>query len=187
MEKLINKIKNEAYVIDNNIVKVDHFINHMLDSKLVHDIGLEFSKAFHGVTKILTIEASGIAYAVATAFHMNHIPIVFARKSLSLLSGDHLLKSKVFSFTKQKESTIIVDRDFINENDKILIIDDFLATGNACLGLIDIAKQGNAEVLGVGIVIEKGFGPGRKIIEDLGIKVHSLAVIKKLENNKVVF
>lgn len=187
MDKLIKKIKDEGYVIDNKIVKVDHFINHMLDSKLVNEIGLEFSKVFKNITKILTIEASGIAYAVATAFHMNHVPIVFARKTESLITSDDLLKSDVYSFTKQKTSTIIVDSAYINKDDNILIIDDFLAKGNAALGLIDIVNQKNATIAGVGIVIEKGFEPGRKRIEELGINVHSLALIKKLENNKIVF
>lgn len=187
MQKLINKIKAEAEVIDNRIVKVDHFINHMLDTELVFEIGEEFSNVFEGATKILTIEASGIAYAVATSFHLNNIPIVFARKSASLITTDNNYSSKVYSFTKEIESNVIVSKEFIDEGDKILIIDDFLATGNAALGLVDIAKQAKAEIVGVGIVIEKGFELGRRKIEQQGVKVHSLANIKKLDNNKVYF
>lgn len=187
MKKLIDKIKNEAVVIDNRIVKVDHFINHMLDTKLVFEIGEEFSKVFSESTKILTIEASGIAYAVGTSFHLHNIPIVFARKSSSLITSDQTYSSKVYSFTKETESNVIVSKEFISKKDKVLIIDDFLATGNAALGLIDIAKQAGAEIVGLGIVIEKGFESGRSKIEAQNIKVHSLANIKKIENNKVYF
>jgi len=187
MEKLKSKILKEAYIIDNRIIKVDHFINHMLDTKLVFEIGKEFANEFSGINKILTIEASGIAFSVATAFHLDNVPIVFARKSASLITTDNVYKSKVFSFTKQIESTIIVDKEFLNPGDNVLIIDDFLATGNALNGLIDIANQANAKVRGVGIVIEKGYQGGRKRIEDMGIKVHSLANIKRIEDGKVVF
>lgn len=187
MKKLVEKIKNEAVVIENRIVKVDHFINHMLDTELVFEIGKEFSKVFPNVTKILTIEASGIAYAVATSFHLGNIPIVFARKQKSLISAEENYTADVFSFTKQKTSHIVVSKEFINEEDKILIIDDFLAMGNALEGLIKIAKQANAEIIGAGIVIEKGFQQGRKKIDNLGVQVHSLANIKKIENNTLFF
>lgn len=187
MESLKKKIQDEAYVIDNRIVKVDHFINHMLDTKLVFQIGEEFSKLFPEATKILTIEASGIAFAVATSFHLNHIPIVFARKNGSLITNDENYSSPVYSFTKQTESNVIVSKKFINKNDKILIIDDFLAMGNALLGLIDIAKQAEAEVIGAGIVIEKGFQGGRKKIEELGIEIKSLANIVEIRDNRVFF
>lgn len=187
MKKLIEKIKNESVVIDNRIVKVDHFINHMLDTELVFDIGEEFSKVFTEATKILTIEASGIAYAVATSFHLHNIPIVFARKNESLITSNNSYSSKVYSFTKEKESNVIVSKEFLNKEDKILIIDDFLATGNAAVGLIDIARQSGAEVLGVGIVIEKGFETGRQKIESLDVKVHSLALIKEIKNDQVYF
>lgn len=187
MERLINKIKKEAYIIDNRIVKVDHFINHMLDTELAFQIGKEFSDAFSGATKILTIEASGIAFAVATSFHLNNIPIVFARKSESLITSSDVYSTKVYSFTKQTESTVIVSKEFIKKNDKLLIIDDFLAMGNALEGLIDIATQAGAEVIGVGIVIEKGFLHGRDRIEKRGIKVHSLANIVGINNGTVIF
>ncbi len=187
MQKLIRKIKEEAIVIDNRIVKVDHFINHMLDTKLVFEIGEEFAKEFPQTTKILTIEASGIAYAVATSFYLEKRPIVFARKSNSLIMSEDVYNSKVYSFTKEVESNIIVSKEFINEGDNVLIIDDFLATGNAALGLIDIAEQARANVIGIGIVIEKGFELGRSKIEAKGINVHSLAIIKNIENNKVIF
>ncbi len=187
MDRLVNKIREEAYVIDNRIVKVDHFINHMLDTDLVFDIGREFSEKFPEATKILTIEASGIAFAVATAFHLNHIPIVFARKSESLITGNNSYTSQVYSFTKQKISNVLVSKEFLSKDDKVLIIDDFLAMGNALEGLIDIAEQAGSEVIGVGIVIEKGFQKGRDKIENKGIKIHSLANIVGIEDNNIIF
>ena len=187
MEKLIRKIQEEAYIIDNRIVKVDHFINHMLDTKLVMDIGKEIAAHFQNATKILTIEASGIAFSVATAVHLNNIPIVFARKQASLITTDHVYKANVYSFTKQVEKTVIVDKEFLKPTDKIIIVDDFLATGNALVGLVEIAKQSGAEIIGCGIVIEKGFQDGRQRIESLGIPVFSLAKISKIENNTLEF
>lgn len=187
MERLINKIREEAYVIDNRIVKVDHFINHMLDTDLVFDIGKEFSEKFPTATKILTIEASGIAFAVATAFHLNHIPIVFARKNASLITTNNVYSSKVFSFTKQTESNVIVSKEFLSKDDKILIIDDFLAMGSALEGLVSIADQAGAEVIGIGVVIEKGFQKGREKLSDRGFEIHSLANIIDIQNNIPIF
>lgn len=187
MKSLQEKIQKEGYIIDDKIVKVDHFINHMLDTKLIFEIGKEFAKHFNGVTKIVTIEASGIAFAVATANALNNIPIVFARKSESLITSDELYSSKVYSFTKQKESTIIIDKKYISDEDNVLIIDDFLALGNAAMGLIDIVNQSKASIKGLGIVIEKGFQQGRKRIIDLGIPVVSLANIKSIKNGKIEF
>jgi len=187
MNRLVEKIKKEAYVIDNRIVKVDHFINHMLDTDLVFEIGKEFASKFPQATKILTIEASGIAFAVSTAFHLKHIPIVFARKSESLITDENVYSSKVYSFTKQKESKVIVSKEFLKETDKVLIIDDFLAMGNALEGLVDIAKQAGTKIVGAGVVIEKGFQNGRKKIEEEGIEVHSLANIVAIEDNKPIF
>lgn len=187
MKTLQDKIQNEAFIIDDRIVKVDHFINHMLDTNLLFEIRKEFAKHFEGITKIVTIEASGIAFAVATANALNNVPIVFARKSESLITSEDLLSSKVYSYTKQKESTIIIDSKYISKDDTVLIIDDFLALGNAAMGLIDIVEQANATVVGVGIVIEKGFQNGRKRMEDKGIKVVSLANIKEINNGKITF
>jgi xanthine phosphoribosyltransferase len=187
MKALIDKIKNEAYIIDNRIIKVDHFINHMLDSKLVFDIGKEFAEHFTGVTKILTIETSGIAFALAASFHMDYVPVVFAKKMRGSQSGKNVYVSKVFSYTKQIESLISVDKQFLLKEDKVLIIDDFLATGEASLGLIDIIKQSGAEISGVGIVIEKSYEHGRRKIQELDIDVHSLACVNRIEDNKPIF
>ena len=187
MKKLKDKILNEAYVIDERIIKVNHFINHMLDSKLLFDIGVEFSKKIKGATKIVTIEASGIAFAVATSFALDNIPIVFARKTSSAITSNTVYTSNVHSFTKDITSTILIEKNYLNSEDNVIIIDDFLATGSAALGLIDIVKQAGATLLGTGFVIEKGFQGGRKVIEEKGIAVHSLAIIRSLKNNEIQF
>lgn len=187
MKELIEKMKKEAYIIDNRIIKVDHFINHMLDSELVFKMGKEFADNFEGVTKILTIETSGIAYALATSFHMDYAPVVFAKKARGSQSGKNVYQSKVFSYTKQIESMISVDQLFLTKEDKVLIIDDFLATGEATTGLIDVVKQSGAKLVGVGIVIEKGYENGGKRILEKGIKLHSLARIKEIQNGTLIF
>jgi xanthine phosphoribosyltransferase len=187
MRELIEKMKKEAYVIDNRIIKVDHFINHMLDSELVFKMGKEFAKAFDGVTKILTIETSGIAYALATSFHTNFVPVVFAKKIRGSQSGAHVYESRVFSYTKQTESIISVDKAFLTKEDQVLIIDDFLAKGEASAGLIDIVKQSGASIVGVGIVIEKAYENGAKRIIEQGINLHSLACIKEIKQGQLIF
>lgn len=187
MKELIEKMKKEAYVIDDRIIKVDHFINHMLDSELVFKMGKEFANAFKGVTKILTIETSGIAYALATSFHMDYVPVVFAKKIRGSQSSKQVYQSKVFSYTKQVESNISVDKNFLQESDHVLIIDDFLAKGEATAGLIDLVEQSKARLVGVGIVIEKGYEKGRKRIVDKGIKLRSLACIKEIKDGELVF
>jgi len=187
MKELIEKMKLEAYVIDNRVIKVDHFINHMLDSELVFKMGKEFASAFSGVTKILTIETSGIAYALATSFHMDYVPVVFAKKVRGSQSGKEVYQSKVFSYTKQVESIISVDKNFLQENDQVLIIDDFLAKGEATAGLIDLVEQSKARLVGVGIVIEKGYEKGRERILNKGIKLRSLACIKEIKDGELIF
>lgn len=187
MDKLIEKIKKEAFVIDNRIIKVDHFINHMLDTELLFEIGKEFANRFPNATMILTIESSGIAFAVATAFQLNQIPIVFARKSESLITGNDVYTYPVFSFTKQVNRNVMVSKKFLSSNDKILIIDDFLAHGEALRGMIEIAKQAGCEIVGAGIVIEKAFQHGRDLVKDYGVPIHSLAIIREIRNNQLIF
>lgn len=187
MDKLKNKIKLEAYVIDERIVKVDHFINHMLDTELVVDIGKEFAKRFEGVTKIVTIEASGIPYALSTAVAMGNIPIVFARKRESLITSSDVFTSEVYSFTKEQNYTIQIDDRFIHETDRVLIIDDFLATGSAAMGLVDIVRQAGAGIIGFGTVIEKASLKGREMLESRGVRVESLANIISLKGNNIIF
>lgn len=187
MEELKKKIKNEVIVIDDNIIKVDHFLNHMLDTKLLNNIGKEFSVMYPSATKIITIESSGIAYACATAFHMGYVPIVFARKSDSVIMGNHVYKRKIFSFTKKVMKEVIIDKAFLSQNDQVIIIDDFLATGDTLKGLSEIVLVSGAMLLGCLVVIEKGFQNGRREVEKLGVSVDSLANIKEIVNDEVIF
>ncbi len=189
MQLLKDKIRNEGRVKSETILKVDSFLNHQIDVELLNEIGKEFKERFRDkeVNKLLTIEASGIAVASITAQYFENSKVVFAKKTESLNLDNDIYKTEVYSFTKNKAYNVMVSKRFINKEDKVLILDDFLANGCAALGLIDIVKQAGAEVAGVGIVIEKGFQQGRAEIEKLGIRVESLAAIDKMENNKVCF
>lgn len=188
MNKLEQAIIEKGVVLSDGVLKVDSFLNHQIDPLLQVEIGKEFSKRFQNseITKILTIESSGIAPALTTAIELK-VPVVFARKKKSLTLSSNLLTAKVFSFTKNETNEITVSRDFIAEGDKVLIIDDFLANGEAALGLASLVKQANATVTGIGIVIEKSFQPGREKLESAGYKVESLARIASLENKTVRF
>lgn len=189
MKLLKEKILSEGRVKPHNILKVDSFLNHQIDVELMNEIGKEFKTRFNDkeVNKILTIEASGIAVASITAQYFDNSKVVFGKKTESLNLDDDIYKTEIHSFTKNKNYNVMVSKRFINNGDKVLILDDFLANGCAALGLIDIVKQAEAEVVGVGIVIEKGFQPGRAEIEKFGIKVESLAIIDKMDDNKVWF
>lgn len=188
MEFLKERILKDGQVLSDNILKVDSFINHQIDIDLFNEIGKEFKKRFDGllITKILTIEASGIGIACIAAQYFK-VPVVFAKKHDAINIDKETYETDVFSFTKNRTYKVRVSKKYINPDDKILIIDDFLANGNAVVGLVDIVNQGGAEVLGVGIVIEKGFQAGREVIEKKGIRVESLAIINSLKNGQVVF
>ena len=188
MHALEQKILNEGIVLSDQVLKVDAFLNHQIDPVLMQQIGKEFAARFKdaGITKIITIEASGIAPAVMAGLELG-VPVIFARKYQSLTLKDDLYRSKVFSFTKQTESTIAISKKHINASDKALVIDDFLANGQAALGLIDLIHQANAEVIGVGIVIEKSFQTGRDLLIEKGYRVESLARVKSLSNGTVEF
>ncbi|MDX8344369.1 xanthine phosphoribosyltransferase [Rossellomorea sp. YZS02] len=188
MNLLKNKINAEGVVLSETVLKVDSFLNHQVDPELMMEIGKEFAHRFkdQGITKVLTIESSGIAPGVMAALHMN-VPLVFARKKKSLTLSEGVLTSKVYSFTKQEENTISISNTYIKENDRVLLIDDFLANGQAALGLIDLVKQAGAEVAGIGIVIEKSFQNGGKLVRETGYRVESLAEIQSLENGEVQF
>ncbi|MCH7315102.1 xanthine phosphoribosyltransferase [Acinetobacter sp. ANC 3882] len=188
MYALEQKILNEGIVLSDQVLKVDAFLNHQIDPVLMQLIGKEFAARFKdaGITKIITIEASGIAPAIMAGLELG-VPVIFARKYQSLTLKDDLYRSKVFSFTKQTESTIAISNKHISSSDKALVIDDFLANGQAALGLIDLIHQAKAEVVGVGIVIEKSFQPGRDVLLEKGYRVESLARVKSLEDGKVTF
>ena len=188
MYALEQKILNEGIVLSDQVLKVDAFLNHQIDPVLMQLIGKEFVARFKdaGITKIITIEASGIAPAIMAGLELG-VPVIFARKYQSLTLKDDLYRSKVFSFTKQTESTIAISNKHLSSTDKALVIDDFLANGQAALGLIDLIHQANAEVVGVGIVIEKSFQPGRDVLLEKGYRVESLARVKSLADGKVSF
>ena len=188
MHALEQKILAEGIVLSEEVLKVDSFLNHQIDPVMMQQIGQEFARLFKdaGITKIITIEASGIAPAVMAGLELG-VPVIFARKYQSLSLKDDLYRSKVFSFTKQTESTIAISNKHISASDKVLVIDDFLANGQAALGLADLIHQANAEVVGIGIVIEKSFQPGRELLLEKGYRVESLARVKSLANGTVEF
>ncbi|MCY6957046.1 xanthine phosphoribosyltransferase [Clostridium brassicae] len=188
MELLKNRITKDGKVIGSDVLKVDSFLNHQIDVKLFKEIGKEFKKRFDKkeITKILTIESSGIGIACITAQYFD-VPVVFAKKHAGTNMDKDSFQSEVFSFTKGKSYNVRVSKKYILPEDKVLIIDDFLANANAASGLIDIINQADAKVVGVGIVIEKGFQQGRKIIEDQNIQLESLAIIESMRDGKIVF
>lgn len=188
MDLLKRKIEAEGRVLSNQILKVDTFLNHQIDPILMAAIGKEFAKRFknEGITKVLTIESSGIAPGLMAALELG-VPVVFARKRKSLTMVQDLLTSTVHSFTKKETNEISVSQKFVEKHDRVLIIDDFLANGQAALGLVDIVQQAGAAVAGIGIVIEKSFQDGGCILREKGYKVESLARIKSLENGRVTF
>ncbi|QVK21481.1 xanthine phosphoribosyltransferase [Mycoplasmatota bacterium] len=184
LNKLREKIITEAQVFG-EIVKIDHFLNHQIDTQLLDEVGVDIAKEFPNATKILTIETSGIAFASSVARTLDYLPLVFAKKvESSITTGEYYL-SKTYSFTKKREYSVRVDKRFISENDKVLIVDDFLANGEAASSLIDIVNQAGAEVVGIGIVVEKGFQKGRKVLEEKGHKVYSCSIIERVENGQV--
>ena len=186
MELLGQKVKEDGVVIDEKILKVDGFLNHQIDAKLMNDVGKTFYESFKdaGITKILTIEASGIAPAIMASFHFD-VPCLFAKKAKPSTLKDGFYSTDIHSFTKNKTSTVIVSEEFLGADDKVLIIDDFLANGDASLGLNDIVKQANATTVGVGIVVEKSFQDGRQRLENEGLNVTSLCKVASLKGNKV--
>jgi xanthine phosphoribosyltransferase len=188
MNLLKNKIEDEGVVLSDTVLKVDSFLNHQVDPELMMEIGKEFARRFKdlGITKVLTIESSGIAPGVMAALQLN-VPLVFARKRKSLTLSEGVLTSTVYSYTKKEENTISISSKYIGENDRVLLVDDFLANGQAALGLIDLVKQAGARVAGIGIVIEKSFQDGGKLVRETGYRVESLAEIQSLEKGKVTF
>ena len=188
MQLLKEKILKEGNVLPGNVLKVDSFLNHQIDAELMQAVGSEFALKFAdaGITKILTLESSGIAPSVMAALQLQ-VPVVFARKRKSLTQNNDLFSASVYSYTKQESNEISVSQSYLSNNDTLLIIDDFLANGQAVLGLLQIAEQSGAKTAGVGIVIEKGFQPGGKMLRAKGIRVESLAIIESLDNEEVTF
>lgn len=188
MKLLEERIIKDGIVKPGNILKVDSFLNHQIDIKLMNEIGREMKEIFKDrkITKILTIEASGIAIASIAAQYFD-VPVLFAKKAKSQnLDGD-LYTSVVRSFTYGKDYTITVSKKFINSDDHVLIIDDFLAVGSAMKGLIDVCGQAGATVEGIGIMVEKGFQEGGKYLRDNGYNLHSMAIVESMEDGKIIF
>lgn len=188
MQLLKDKILSEGQALSKDILKVDSFLNHQMDPMLMKEIGKEFVKRFahKEITKVLTIESSGIGPGLMAALELD-VPLIFARKRKSLTLTEDLVTASVHSFTKKETNNITVSNKYIKAGDKVLIIDDFLAVGQAARGLADICKQMGAEVVGIGIVIEKAFQSGGKDLRDQGFQVESLARIKELNIGEIVF
>ena len=190
MNFLEERILKDGIIKEGNVLKVDSFLNHQMDIDLFNEIGREFKKRFEGkeINKILTIEASGIGIACIAAQHF-HVPVVFAKKSQSINLEGEMLVAEVESFTHKCKNNVVVAKKFLNPEDKVLIIDDFLANGCALQGLIQIVQSAGASVEGIGIVIEKGFQSGGRIIRNLGFQLESLAIIEKMNaaDGSVVF
>lgn len=188
MKLLHERILKEGTIVGDDILKVDKFLNHQIDVALMHEIGKVFYERFKndGVNKILTIEASGIAIGMAVAAQFN-VPLVFAKKVASRNLDLETYETQVFSFTKGQDYTVRVSKKFLNEQDHVLIVDDFLAMGRAALGLVDLVEQAKGTVAGVGIVIEKVFQEGGQLVKDKGIKLVSLAQIQRFENAVPIF
>jgi len=189
MKALEQKILNQGQAIGNEIVKVDGFLNHQIDTKFIEEIGSEFGKRFadFSVTKILTVEASGIAIACETSKRFGYVPVVFAKKAAPNTMVEGFYQTQAKSFTKGNVATLRVSKKFLNPEDRVLIIDDFLASGEAAVALTRLVKQAEAEVVGIGAVIEKQFQGGGNDLRAQGYKVESLAVIENIKNGVITF
>lgn len=188
MKLLEERILKDGVVLGDNVLKVDNFLNHQIDPVLMQAIGNEFAELFkgRGINKIITIESSGIAPAVFAGLAMG-VPVVFARKHKSLTLVDNMYSASVYSFTKNVTNEIAVSKSFLDSSDNVLLIDDFLANGQAAIGLLEICEKTGAKVSGMGIVIEKSFQKGRQIVEESGIEIASLARIAAFEDGIVKF
>ena len=188
MKTLEERILKDGYVLGENILKVDSFLTHQVDLNLMKEIGKVFADKFKdaGITKVVTIEASGIAPGLYTADALG-VPMIFAKKSKNITMNEGILTAKVYSFTKQVSNTVSIASKYLSKQDKVLIVDDFLANGQAAKGLVEIVEQAGAKVEAIGIVIEKSFQDGRGLLEKTGIPVFSLARLERFENGQVVF
>ncbi len=188
MKLLEERILKDGQVFPGNILKVDSFLNHQIDVTLLNKMGEEIKRLYNdcGVNKILTIEASGIGIACIAAQFFD-CPVLFAKKTKTKNIASSVYKTQVRSFTHGVQYDVIVSKDFIGEKDTVLIIDDFLAEGNALLGLLDLCEQAGAKVAGCAIAVEKGFQNGRRKVEEKGVRVESLAIVESMEDGTVTF
>ena len=188
MKLLEDRIRSDGDVLPGNVLKINSFLNHQVDPELMKKVGEEFSRLFKdsGITKVLTCEASGIAPGVMTAYEL-HVPLVFARKKKPATLNDAVYWADVYSYTKKVTNQICVEQKFLHKGERLLIIDDFLANGEAVKGMINIANQAEAEVDGVGIVVAKTFQGGSEWLKNHGYRLEALAEIDSLANNQVHF
>lgn len=188
MKMLEDKILQCGTVLPGNVLKVDSFLNHQLDVKLINELGKELYNYFlnDNITKILTVEASGIAIACAAAANFD-VPVVFAKKGHHENVGNDVYTAEVFSFTKKKSYTVAVSKRFLSADDNVLIVDDFLATGEACFGLKKIVEEADAKLAGVGIAVEKRFQGGGNTLRKEGVKLKSLAIIDSMTDDSIRF
>ena len=189
MSYLKEKMLKDAVVVNENVIKVDSFLNHQLDPVVMKEISKEFVEYFNDreITKVMTIEDSGIAPVILVASDLC-VPMLFAKKSEpSTMKSDDQFSTNIHSFTKNLTSRVLVSKKYLSPDDKVLIVDDFLANGEAALRLIDLVEQAGAETVGVGICVEKSFQPGRQKLEDKGIDIFSIVRIASLADNKMTF
>ncbi|MBH5319699.1 xanthine phosphoribosyltransferase [Paenibacillus sp. GSMTC-2017] len=188
MKVLEDRIRQDGMILSNTVLKVDSFLNHQVDTELALAIGKELASIYadQPITKVLTIEASGIQFAMATGIALG-VPFVYAKKKKAVTQSDKVYTAPVHSFTRGETYQVSVDQRYLGPNDRVLIVDDFLATGAALVGLVDIVRESGAQLVGVGCVIEKSFQEGRGLLEDKGVRVHSLARIASMKPGEVHF
>ncbi|MCC3372712.1 xanthine phosphoribosyltransferase [Cohnella sp. REN36] len=188
MKVLQERIRQEGLILSETVLKVDSFLNHQVDTQLALAIGQEFARIFAGrpITKVLTVEASGIQFAMAAGIALN-VPFIYAKKKKAVTLAEDVYSAEVHSFTRQETYRISISRKYLGPEDRVLIVDDFLATGAALVGLTDIVAEAGAELVGVGCVIEKSFQEGRGLLEQRGVEVHALARIAEMAPGFVRF
>ena len=188
MKALEERILAEGKILPGPVLKVSSFLNHQMDPDLMMALGAEIAQRFQAdhVTKILTIESSGIAIAIAAGAHM-HVPVVFAKKHRTSNVSGVLYQTLVHSYTHGTDYTVVVEREFLKDSDRVLIVDDFLANGAAVEGLCDLIRQASATTVGAAIAIEKGFQEGGKKLRDAGMRVESLAIVDQMDENGIRF
>lgn len=188
MKSLKKRIIEEGHALNKDVLKVDSFLNHQVDPNLMYEVGTYFKDYFkeHGITKVFTIESSGIAPAAMAALQMDLKLIILKKQNSKILKGE-VYQTTVHSFTKDTDYELTLSKKYISKDDKVLLIDDFLANGEAAMGVARIIQEAGAKLSGIGIVIEKSFQPGRKILENKGYDIYSLARIARLDKNVVEF
>lgn len=188
MQELREAIEQYGQGLGTDIVKVDMFLNHRIDTGLLFRMGETLAEAFRedAPTLVMTVEASGIALAAATAHALGDIPMVFAKKGATVVQGSEMVLARIYSFTHKQDYSVRVERRYLPEGSRVLIIDDFLADGQATQGMLSLCEQAGCVAVGVGIAVEKGFMPGGKRLRDAGVKLKSLAVVSGIEDGKII-